>query len=282
MSRKVFVSGEMSSDDRLIDVDAECPEVVLLWPWLLTAFDDWGRAEANAKKLRAKVFPIVSEVDVNRVEAALLAFDRVGLLHLYEVDGKRYMFVDPDKWFKWQTHIRKDKRTNDESKIPAPGASAKTRENAREISLSPSPSPSPSPSKESSRGQPPPIDAHPDPELQKIEDAYRKAKGRMGTSPNDFSLIRQARDKWGAVLTLRAVARGAEGKKPGEIKSFAYFLPIIEEIAATAQSPPFGHVVPDKAATDDLLAQRYEKLAKVGFANHDRPETRDSPTEPGG
>src|SRR5690606_19494742 len=88
----------------------------------------------------------------------LQLYQKYGLLKLYEVDGKQYMAVDQEKWFKYQTHIRKEKREKDGSKYPAPEDCAQVRAGARDSanqradrsncipSPSPSPSLSPSPS----------------------------------------------------------------------------------------------------------------------------------------
>ncbi len=154
MGRKVFVSSDMSTDDRLVEVAESDPQAALLWPWLLTAFDDWGRSEAAPKMLKAKVFPSVSCVSADDVARALETFADAGLIDLYFTEGKQYMAIPMDKWFRHQTQIPKAKRTRDESRFPAPTAPsiARSRENTRDCArsrentriLSPSPSPSPS------------------------------------------------------------------------------------------------------------------------------------------
>lgn len=166
MGRKVFVSSDMSTDDRLIAVAEADPQAALLWPWVLTAFDDWGRAEASPRTLKARVFPAVACVTAEDVDRALRAFAAAGLLVLYESDGKPCMAIPQDKWFGYQTQIPKSKRDRDESRIPAPPTGttlahsraipsdpAEYRETsldcaeprASALIFSPSPSPSPSP-----------------------------------------------------------------------------------------------------------------------------------------
>ena len=120
MGRKVFVSSDIAVDERLIDVAAEDGKAALLWPWLLTAMDDWGRAEASPKRLKARVFPSNPIVTADDIQSALLLFEQVGLVVLYMVDGKPYMAVREETWWRYQTHIHKSKRRKDESKIPAP------------------------------------------------------------------------------------------------------------------------------------------------------------------
>ena len=157
VSRKVFVSSDMSIDEGLIAVAEQSSESALLWPWLLTAFDDWGRSEANARRLKARVFPAIAHVTPDLINEALRLYAEYGLIAVYTVRDKQYMAIDPAKWFKYQTHIRRDKRDKDESKIPPPPAfdadgaemqasareCAEIRADARECIPSPSPSPSP-------------------------------------------------------------------------------------------------------------------------------------------
>ena len=119
MGRKVFVSSEISIDDRLVDVAEHDTYAALMWPWFLTALDDWGRAEANPKRLKAAIFPAIS-IDEEVIAAAVRIYQRVGLLQVYESEGKLYMAVPRRRWFKWQTHIRSAKRVSDGSRIPAP------------------------------------------------------------------------------------------------------------------------------------------------------------------
>lgn len=152
MARKVFVSSDMAHDERLIDVAESSPEAALIWPWLVTYFDDWGRAEAQPKRIKAQLFPMNNLVTVDLIAHALRIYHDVGLVRIYEVDGKQYMAIEPEKWWKYQTHIHRSKRDTDNSRYPAPDQtdahepprdSAKHREEAREIIPSPSPSPSP-------------------------------------------------------------------------------------------------------------------------------------------
>ncbi len=153
MGRKVFITSDMSTDERLIDVAAVDPTAALLWPWLLTAFDDWGRAEASPKRLKASVFPMIDSVSADTIGSALDLYTQAGLIIRYEVDGKSYMAIPPEKWFKYQTHIRSEKRTRDGSRFPPPPECAHGLADARSCAqmsagascCAPSPSPSPTP-----------------------------------------------------------------------------------------------------------------------------------------
>jgi hypothetical protein len=134
MARKVYITSEMSIDERLLNVAEEDPLAALIWPWILTALDDWGRSEAKPKKLKAKIFPGNDMVTPEVIEKALRLYDQEGIIQLYEVDGKPYMAVPKDKWFKYQTQIHSSKRDNDGSKFPPPPEQAEnhdTRNSAR-------------------------------------------------------------------------------------------------------------------------------------------------------
>ena len=151
MGRKVYISSDMSTDDRLMEAADHSPMAPILWPWLLTAFDDWGRAEAVPRTIKAKVFPSFDAVTTEHVAGALNALASAGLIMLYEIGHKQYMAIPPEKWFRYQTQIPRDKRKRDSSRIPAPDHSAVARDLAessavaRDLVPSPSPSPSPSP-----------------------------------------------------------------------------------------------------------------------------------------
>ncbi|MEM0138511.1 MAG: hypothetical protein QW100_02135 [Thermoplasmatales archaeon] len=124
MARKVYISSDISIDEALVEIAETAPLEALLWPWLLTAFDDWGRAEASPRRLKAKIFPGNSIVTIDVIDNALKSFAGVGLIRLYEVDGKQYMAIpDIEKWYKYQTHIRRERRPGKdkmESSIPGP------------------------------------------------------------------------------------------------------------------------------------------------------------------
>lgn len=117
MARKVFVSSDMSNDEDLVDVAEQSPQAALIWPWLLTAFDDWGRAIAAPKRLKASVFPMFDNVTAELVEESLALFSKAGLIQLYEVDGKPYMCIETAKWYKYQTHMNRTNRRPGKDKL---------------------------------------------------------------------------------------------------------------------------------------------------------------------
>lgn len=157
MARKVFISSAMSYDETLSEIAEAEPLAALLWPWFLTYFDDWGRAKTSPREIKNSVFQANELITIDFITRAIALYDGK-LLEVYEVEGKSYMSVAADKWFKHQTHIRREKRENDGSKYPPPTArdDAQVRADARDHAESranltdciPSPSPSPSPSKD--------------------------------------------------------------------------------------------------------------------------------------
>lgn len=152
MGRKVFVTSDISVDERLLTVAERDPLAALIWPWILTTLDDWGRAEAKSRMLKAKVFPCNDIITAESIAAALHLYHEVGLIELYEVTGRPYLSVPHDKWFKYQTHIHGSKRIKDDSKFPPPPLPnednarevAESRDSSREFIPSPSPTPTPS------------------------------------------------------------------------------------------------------------------------------------------
>lgn len=262
MGRKVFITSDMSSDERLIDVAAQDPLAALMWPWILTALDDWGRGEASPKRLKARVFPMNPGVTVDDIERALGLYADTGLLILYEVGGKRYMAVPSERWLRWQTHIRKVRRPGKdkmESDFPAPpsgedgGAHESPRDPAGDTGAPgdpvPSPSPSPSPTdinaatttaraREDDAPLPPGESDHEDlpPWLREVNRAYFEATGQHIVYGRDSPYLHQVRQIATLDQILRGIRRGAERKRRRPIRSFAYFVPIIQEIVEDDQA----------------------------------------------
>lgn len=132
----------------------------LIWPWLLTAFDDWGRADASCRRLKALIFPMMDAITPEDISNAINLYKQFGIIELYEADGKFFMAIESSKWFSYQTHIRSEKREKDGSRYPSPPSAdgeddskgdetarecAQVRDDARLVCARP-PSPSPSPS----------------------------------------------------------------------------------------------------------------------------------------
>src|SRR5690606_24234013 len=129
-----------------------------LWPWFVTAFDDWGRMNADPIEVKLTILPAFPYTS-DEVEEFIRLYHEFEIAHHYEVDGKPYLAVNPETWLKYQTYIRKDKLEKQNSKIPEPKNAPWVAKNntvddlatknvAKQQSatinvLSPSPSPSP-------------------------------------------------------------------------------------------------------------------------------------------
>jgi hypothetical protein len=163
MARKRFITSEISTDRKIAKLSEKNPVAAALWPWFITAFDDWGRMSADPVEVKLTLFPAFPYTSED-IEEIIKLYHEFGIAYHYEVDGKPYLAVNPEKWLKYQTYIRKSKLEQQKSKIPEPkdapwvakndtNNDLATKNVAKQQSatinvLSPSPSPSPSPSKE--------------------------------------------------------------------------------------------------------------------------------------
>ena len=161
MARKRFVTSEISTDRKIAKLAEKNPVAAALWPWFITAFDDWGRMNADPIEVKLTILPAFPYTS-DEVEEFIRLYHEFEIAHHYEVDGKPYLAVNPETWMKYQTYIRKDKLEKQNSKIPEPKNAPWVAKNntvddiatknvAKQQSatinvLSPSPSPSPSPS----------------------------------------------------------------------------------------------------------------------------------------
>ena len=118
MSRKRFITSEMSTDERLAEVATEEPIAALIWPWILLELDDWGRAEFKPMKMKLSLFPACQLVSADCLATSVDCLVKYGLLAKYEVDGKTYIAVHPKKWIKFQTYLVGTKRPGHTSPFP--------------------------------------------------------------------------------------------------------------------------------------------------------------------
>ena len=93
------------------EIDQLSPFQEIMFYRLIVNCDDYGRADARAKVLKSKLFPL-RDVRVDQIETALNALASAKLVILYEVDGKP--FLQMKTWGKHQ-QVRAKK-----SKYPAP------------------------------------------------------------------------------------------------------------------------------------------------------------------
>ncbi|MGI9861343.1 hypothetical protein SDD30_08160 [Moorella naiadis] len=160
MSRKRNISTDISTDTRVAALAEKAgPFAVLAFTWLIPHADDWGRFTADPMEIKLQVFPAFN-VTTHEIQEALQAIAEVGLITLYQVNGKQYLAFR-NSFYKYQTYIPATKRREDKSQYPAPPNINEHRimpQNAtdynsvpqsaierREMPLSgPSPSPSPS------------------------------------------------------------------------------------------------------------------------------------------
>ena len=149
MARKRFITSDMSTDERLGDIAIENPMAALMWPWFLTAFDDWGRMDVSSPgKIKLELFPAFP-FGIDEIKKAIELFSEVGIVHKYTIDKKTYLAIEPCKYYKYQTYIRDEKRVKDKSNIPAPeNAPWDNCAHCRALARKCIPSPSPSPSRE--------------------------------------------------------------------------------------------------------------------------------------
>lgn len=119
MARKRFITSDISTDEKVAAVAEENPVVALMWPWFNTAFDDWGRMIANPIEVKLTVFPAFTFASKD-ISVAIQLYDKHGLAHHYEIDGKAYLAVNPATWYKYQTYIKAERKEKQSSKFPAP------------------------------------------------------------------------------------------------------------------------------------------------------------------
>ncbi|MGI5999241.1 MAG: hypothetical protein ACOX89_11340, partial [Lutispora sp.] len=158
MARKRFITSEISTDRKIAKLSEKNPVAAALWPWFITAFDDWGRMSADPVEVKLTLFPAFPYTSED-IEEIIKLYHEFGIAYHYEVDGKPYLAVNPEKWLKYQTYIRKSKLEQQKSKHPEPEDAPWQAQNSanQEIAtinvakqqsatinvLSPSPSPSP-------------------------------------------------------------------------------------------------------------------------------------------
>lgn len=262
MARKVFISSDMSIDEAVSEVAEQDPVSALIWPWVLTCFDDWGRAKASPREIKNSTFPANDLVTTEVIGKAISLYG-VRLVHLYEAEGKPYMCINPDKWFKYQTHIRGEKRENDRSKHPAPvdDNSAQVRASARSNAQSadnltnripsPSPSLSPSPSNQSSSvviGQ-------------NAFALYQKHEfGKLDELSSQF--IGESIDDHGEDWVKRAMIEAVKSNK----KSWSYVQGILKRWKATGHSEPWT-----------LEREEPKPQQQQSFRNYNRPQRPSMP-----
>lgn len=93
------------------DVDALSLFEEVLFYRLIVSCDDFGRFDGRPKIIKAYCFPLKNITDKD-IDKALRKLEAVGLIVMYEVDGKPYLYLK-----KWADHQRV---RNQQGKYPAP------------------------------------------------------------------------------------------------------------------------------------------------------------------
>jgi len=193
VARKRFVTSEISTDRKIAKLAEKNPTAAALWPWFITAFDDWGRMNADPIEVKLTIFPAFPYTS-DEVEEFIKLYHEFEIAYFYKVDEKPYLAVNPDTWLKYQTYIRKDKLEKQNSKIPEPKNAPWVAKNntvddlatknvAKQQSatinvLSPSPSPSPSPSSNISTSEHSPDTPHEQPDEKTKSQKNLKKQGK--------------------------------------------------------------------------------------------------------
>jgi DnaD/phage-associated family protein len=248
----------MSTDEEVSEIAEVDPMAALMWPWLLTHFDDWGRAKASPREIKNSVFQANELITIDHIKKALQLYNNK-LLILYEIGGKWYMAIPSEKWFKFQTHIRSSKRETDGSRIPPPpDNSAQVRASAREVaegsgvardytpSPSPSPSLSPSPSIDSScSGY-----GEDEPNIYKV---YEQEFGIIGSTTGD--LLKALEEEYGAGWVVRSMKEAVRQN----VRKISYVESTLKNWKVTGFSEPWTLEKPKGDDKRGAIRGNYEK-----------------------
>lgn len=119
MGRKRFVTSDISIDDKVAEVAELNPVAGLMWPWFLTALDDWARLTGSPREIRNSVFqPFPYSKD--DIQAAIDLYELHHLVHRYMVNDKHYLQFNPKAFYELNSYIQKSRQRHDGSKIPPP------------------------------------------------------------------------------------------------------------------------------------------------------------------
>jgi DnaD/phage-associated family protein len=113
LSRKRYISTDLSTDIRLAELAEHGTLPLLLYTWAIPHFDDWGRISGDPRQFKLTVCPAL-EYSSSEVLAAIDQIANVGLWNRYQADGKWVLAIPSKSWFKHQSYISKEKRNNDE------------------------------------------------------------------------------------------------------------------------------------------------------------------------
>jgi hypothetical protein len=111
MSSRILADDILSSET----LNELCPEQECLWYRLLVSADDYGCMDARPIVVLARCYPLrIGKIQPEQIAEWLQELAQVGLITLYQVDGKDYLRIA-----KWEEHQRiRTKR----HKCPLPAA----------------------------------------------------------------------------------------------------------------------------------------------------------------
>lgn len=170
MGRKRSISTDISTDHRVALLAQKAgPLGVLLFTWLIPHADDWGRFIADPVEVKLTVLPAF-DVTPEEVDSALKAMAEVGLIILYEVDGKRYLSFKRNSFYKYQNYIPVNKRKTDNSQYPPPPDSTPetTASNREDAPVLEQPTEDNGQGKNNSTMGTPPQESHQRPKIQEV------------------------------------------------------------------------------------------------------------------
>ena len=119
-TRKRRLDPQMWDDEAVFGVSRDAR---LLFVGLITQADDDGRLLGRGRWLQSKLYPEDEDLAPTDIESWLEQLHVAGLIWLYEVEGKTYIFLPG-----WKANQHIDKRYYQESKLPEPPSSKPARE----------------------------------------------------------------------------------------------------------------------------------------------------------
>lgn len=127
MGRRRYITSDISTDPKVAELAEYGALPLLLYTWAIAHLDDWGRMTGDARQFKLLVCPAL-DVTTAEVDEALDQIASVGLWERYEVNGKKYIAVPEEAWYRHQSYINKEKRNVDKSQYPAPPSKTRAEE----------------------------------------------------------------------------------------------------------------------------------------------------------
>jgi hypothetical protein len=196
------------------DIDKLTPFEETIFYRLMVNADDYGRMDARPNFLKSKLFVTKQGITEKNVEDAVSKLASVGLVRLYEVDGKSFLLFP-----KWNLHQRV---RNSKEKYPAPQPQDTCGESPQ-VAASCCRNPIQSES-ESNPISPPPSAAELETFFETLWSRYPRKEGKGGISKTQ----KQKLHKIGLDEMTRAIDRykqkiAADGTEPRYVKQGSTF-----------------------------------------------------------